>query len=317
MRSVPLRHILEHGPMLRALGATALGTLRGRKAPGALAKPETPGHWFEDEVKPPSQALVRAFVASTGGDAGSYRGVLPPQLFPQWALATASKALATVPYPLARVVNAGCRLDIRDSVPAGEALIVRAQLASIDENESRVVLTTRIETGTRAVRDALVAELRAYVPLSSGTQQNGTQQNGTQQDCKRQNGKRSEPPRVPHDVRELWRTKLAATAGLEFAKLTGDFNPIHWIAPYARSAGFRGCVLHGFGTFALAASAVVRRQLSGDASALRALDVRFTRPLLLPARVGVYVTTAGEIFVGDAPGGTAYLAGRYQIGDAR
>ena len=304
MRTVPLRHIFEHGPMLRALGATALGTLRGSKA---ASKPETPGHWFEDEVKPPSQALVRAFVARTGGDAASYRGVLPPQLFPQWALASASKALATVPYPLARVVNAGCRLDIRDRVPAGEPLIVRAQLASIDENESRVVLTTRIETGTRGARDALVAELRAYVPLSSGTRQNG----------KHEPGRRSEPPRVPHDVRELWRTKLAANAGLEFAKLTGDFNPIHWIAPYARSAGFRGCVLHGFGTFAIAASAVVRRQLSGDASALRALDVRFTRPLLLPARVGVYVTTAGEIFVGDAPGGTAYLAGRYQIGDAR
>lgn len=300
MRTVPLRHILEHGPMLRALGATAIGALRGSHA--STTKPEIPGHWFETEVKAPSTDLVRAFVASTGGDQASYRGVLPPQMFPQWTLATASKALAGVPYPLARIVNAGCRLEIRERIPAGEALIVRAQLASIDVNESRALLTTRIETGVRGARDALVAELRAFVPLGGGE--------------RKASKDRGEPPRVPADARELTRTKLPANAGLSFAKLTGDFNPIHWLAPYARTAGFRGCILHGFGTFALATSAVVRAQLSGDAAGLRMLDVRFTRPLLLPARVGIYVTNAGEIFVGDAPGGAAYLAGRLQIGGA-
>ena len=122
---------------------------------------------------------------------------------------------------------------------------------------------------------------------------------------------------MPADSRELARIKLAANAGLEFAKLTGDFNPIHWLAPYAKSAGFRGCILHGFGTFALASSALVRGVLSGDGGGLRMIDVRFTRPMLLPARAGIYVRTAGEVFVGDAPGGAAYLTGRYQIGDAR
>lgn len=310
MRPVPLRHVLEHGPMLRALGATALGVLRARTSPAA-AVPETPGRWFEDEVKPPSDALVRAFVSRTGGDHASYRDSLPPHLFPQWSLATASKALATAPYPLARVINAGCRLEIRDRVPAGEPLIVRAQLAAIDENESRVVLTTRIETGTRSSRDALVAELRAYVPRARAGEPSQKPQK-----LQRPTSSRGEIPRVPLDVRELARPKLAANAGLEFAKLTGDFNPIHWLAPYARSAGFKNCILHGFGTFALATSAIVRVQLSGNAGALRELDVRFTQPLALPARVGIYVTSAGDLFVGDAPGGAAYLAGSYRIGDA-
>jgi hypothetical protein len=39
--------------------------------------------------------------------------------------------------------------------------------------------------------------------------------------------------------------------------------------------------------------------------------VRFSRPLVLPANVGVYVTRGGEVFVGDAPGGGAYLDGHY------
>ncbi len=281
--------------MLRALGATALGALRGVKAG---AKPEVPGPWIEAEVAAPSPALVRDFVRATGGEPGSYRGVLPPQMFPQWTLATASRALGALPYPIAKIVNAGVRLEVRSPIPAGERLRVRARLAGIDESESRVVLTTRIETGVAAAPDALVAELRAYVPLGKPAK----------------NGKGGTPVVIPADARELARPRLSADAGLDFAKLTGDFNPIHWIAPYARAAGFRGCILHGFGTFALAAAAVVRTQLAGDASRLELLDVRFTRPLLLPARVGVYVT-ATEIFVGDAPGTTPYLAGSYRIGD--
>lgn len=300
MRRVALRHVLEHGPMLRALGTTALAALR----PPSTATPTVPGRWFESRVRPPSAELARAFVAFAGGDHESHRGTLPPHLFPQWTLATASRALATVPYPLARIVNAGCRLEIRDRVPAGEPLSVRARLESIDESASRVLLTTRIATGTQSAPDALVAELRAYVPLARRASE-----------ATPKTRERSEPARVPGEARELTHVELASGAGLDFAKLTGDFNPIHWLAPVARSAGFRGCILHGFGTFAIAASAVMRGLLSSDAARLRSLDVRFTRPLVLPARVGVYVAGTDEIFVGDAPGGAAYLAGRFQIGD--
>jgi acyl dehydratase len=300
MKPVALRHILEHGPMLRALGHTALGALRG---PRAGATPVTPGPWIETEVRPPSPALVRAFVAFSGGEPASYRGVLPPHLFPQWTLAAASRALEGVPYPLAKIVNAGVALAIRDGVAAGEPLAVRARLDAIDESPTRVVMTTRIETGTKHVPDALVAELRTYVPLARPA-------NGAARPKER-----SEPPRVPDDARELALFRLAADAGLEFAKLTGDFNPIHWIAPYARSAGFRGCILHGFGSFALATSAVVRGVLSGDVGRLRTIEARFTRPLLLPGSTGIYVTDANELYAGDAPGGAAYLAGRFQIGD--
>ena len=295
--SVSTRHVLAHGPMLRALGQAALSALRGARSGGA---PEVPGPWIEGRAAAPSPALVRDFVRATGGDPASYRGILPPQLFPQWTLATASRALGGLPYPLAKVVNAGCRLEIRGPVPAGEPLVVRARLDAVDETESRVVLVTRIETGVAAAPDALVAELRAYVPLGGAKQS-------------RPGGA---PLAIPTEVRELARPRLSATAGLDFAKLTGDFNPIHWIAPYARAAGFRGCILHGFGTFAIAASAIVRTQLAGDASRLERLDVRFTRPLLLPAKVGVYVTPAGDhVFVGDAPGGAPYLAGSLQIGE--
>ncbi len=43
------------------------------------------------------------------------------------------------------------------------------------------------------------------------------------------------------------------------------------------------------------------------------MDVKFTRPLLLPAKVGLYVDDNDGVFVGDAPGGPAYLVGTYGL----
>jgi hypothetical protein len=67
----------------------------------------------------------------------------------------------------------------------------------------------------------------------------------------------------------------------------------------------------------MAVEAIVRRLLSGQVSALHAVEARFVKPLALPARVGVY---AGEVrdgeaalFVGMAPGAAAHLAGKLAI----
>ena len=76
-------------------------------------------------------------------------------------------------------------------------------------------------------------------------------------------------------------------------------------------------ILHGFSTLARAIEAVDRDILCGDVDALTVVDARFTRPLVLPASVGVYVTRDNELFVGDAPGGGAYLEGRFETRAAR
>jgi hypothetical protein len=45
---------------------------------------------------------------------------------------------------------------------------------------------------------------------------------------------------------------------------------------------------------------------------LAMIDAKLSRPLVLPARVGVYVSKDAGIWVGDAPGGGAYLEGRFE-----
>ena len=85
---------------------------------------------------------------------------------------------------------------------------------------------------------------------------------------------------------------------------------MHWVPAYAKAFGFRNTILHGFGTMARAIEGLNRGLFAGDVDALKEVHVRFTRPLVLPAKVGLYVHDQ-QLFVGDAPGGPAYLTGTY------
>jgi acyl dehydratase len=127
------------------------------------------------------------------------------------------------------------------------------------------------------------------------------------------------PPTVPEDAVELGRHVLEPRAGLDFALLTGDFNPIHWVKPYAKLAGFKSTILHGFASLALSWEDLVQHRLNGDVNALAALDVRFVRPLHLRADVGVYVSPEPNedghlsVALGRAPGETAYMLGTAEL----
>jgi acyl dehydratase len=92
--------------------------------------------------------------------------------------------------------------------------------------------------------------------------------------------------------------------------LTGDFNPVHWVPPYAKMAGFKSTILHGFSTLARSIETLNNHVWSGDRRRLKTVDVRFVKPLLLPNRVHVF-HGPGRFSVGDAPGGPAYLTGEY------
>jgi len=294
--SAPLRHILSQREVIASLGRAAITSLTSRAHKTPL--PALPGPWIEADLPPRPTALVDDYIRHVGGDVAWYRGVLPPHFFPQWGFPLVARALAPLPYPLTRAVNAGCRFEVRAPLPRSERLSVRARLESIDDDGRRALVTTRIITGTQSAPEALIADMRALVPLARG----------------KADDKGAPPkarPTVPEGAREIASFDLGKDAGFDFAKLTGDFNPIHWIAPYARAAGFASTILHGFATLARAVEALNRAVFAGEPSRLSWVDVRFTRPLVLPARVGVYLGPEESLFVGDAPAGRAYLEGRF------
>lgn len=303
---VSTKHVLQQGPVLATLAGAAVAALRqqldaklGRPAPTGM--PPVPSQEFSATIPPRPDDLIRDYVRNCGGDPSAYRGMVPAHMFPQWGFPLSAKTLAGIPYPLVRVLNGGCRLQMNLPLPSGEPIHVRARLEDIDDNGRRAVLHQRVVTGTDTAPEAVVADLYAIVPLASG-----------------KDGKR-EPKvtaRVPDDAEELQRWRIGPQAGLEFAKLTGDFNPVHWVRSYARAAGFRSTILHGFATMARAIEGLQRTIFAGSVHALRVVDVKFTKPLVLPAKVGLYVR-GDELYVGDAPGGPAYLVGTFERAQPR
>ena len=292
---VPLRHALAQGPMLRALGGVALAAILPRRH---RARPATPGPWLSAELPPRPEALVHDYLAHLGVDPAIYRGHLPVHLFPQWGFPLALRTLADLPYPYGRAVNASCRIDVRAPLPAGEPLLVRARLEAIDDDGRRAWITQRLITGTRSAPEAMTAELRVHIPLRGKGGGSGARAPKAR-------------PAVPAEAVALTTLRIDARAGLDFALLTGDFNPIHWVPPYARLAGFPSTILHGFATLARALEALNAGPFAGDPGRLRSIDVRFTKPLVLPARVSVYTTPDGGVWIGDSPGSEAYLEGRF------
>jgi acyl dehydratase len=299
---VSSKHILHQGPVLASLGATALTALKRRLgAASPQGNGPIPGPLLRATIQPRPHDLIRDYVRFCGGDPASYKHAVPPHLWPQWGFPLAARTLEQLPYPLFKVLNGGCRTVVNAPLPIDEPLEVTAQLVDVDDNGRRAVLEQRVVTGTAAVPEAIVATMYAVVPLGGGKSDPG----GAKEPKKA-------PERIPLDAEELARWRIGRNAGLDFAKLTGDFNPVHWVPAYAKAFGFRSTILHGFASYAKAWEGLVRSRYAGSTTRVRVFDVKFTKPLVLPAEVGLYIRNEGaldRVWLGRAQGGPAYLVG--------
>lgn len=296
---VSSKHILRQGPVIGAFLQSAVGIAKQSllKSPKPSTPPSVPGPVFETVTAPLPDGLINDYVRHVGGEQGWYRRTVPSHLFPQWLFPLSQKTLKDLPYPIEKVMNGGCRLEFNGAIPRGKKLISTAQLTDLDDNGSRAVITQKMTSGTEAHPHLITAYFYPIVPLGKG--------GGAK-------GEKKARPIVPEDAREISRWKLSANSGLDFAKLTGDFNPIHWVDGYAKAFGFRGVIIHGFSTMANAIEGLNRNLFGGDVNRLAVFDARFTRPLHYPADVGLYIDGEGGVFVGEAPGGPAYLVGTYE-----
>src|SRR5689334_8371355 len=162
-----LRHLPAQLPVVAALGSAVLSQrrARGTVSPehgspphGAAniggvtrsdARAITPELELVRTITPPHPSLIRDYVEHVGGEPAAYRTTIPPHLFPQWTFPLAARTAARLPYPLTRIVNAGCRLELNAPLPAdGTPLVTRAALQSIDHDGRRALLTQRLVTGT-------------------------------------------------------------------------------------------------------------------------------------------------------------------------
>ncbi len=100
---------------------------------------------------------------------------------------------------------------------------------------------------------------------------------------------------------QQWR--LPGDLGRQYAAVSGDVNPIHLNALTARVFGFKRPIVHGMWTHARALAALEPRLPE-----TYTVDVRFSRPILLPTTVGF--ATDGSSFGVVNREGKPYLTGR-------
>jgi len=115
---------------------------------------------------------------------------------------------------------------------------------------------------------------------------------------------------LPVDAPASAEWKLPGDLGRRYAGVSGDRNPIHMHSLTAKPLGFPGAIAHGMWTKARALA-----QLGSKLPDAFEAEVRFRKPILLPARVEFASQEDGEnilFAVRNARKGTPHLDGRVQ-----
>jgi acyl dehydratase len=99
----------------------------------------------------------------------------------------------------------------------------------------------------------------------------------------RTGGRPPRPPKAPRDASVLAELEVGLGTAWRYARVSGDFNPIHLNDRAARFFGLRGAISHGMWSLARSLAAAPGPAPSRDAR----LETQFLTPVQLPARVTV------------------------------
>ena len=101
--------------------------------------------------------------------------------------------------------------------------------------------------------------------------------------------------------------ELSRDSLVRYAGASGDFNPIHYRDDVAMSVGLEGVLAHGMLTMGLAVAPVT--VWLGDRGVVSSYQVRFTKPVYVPAEGAVTVAVSVSLAKIDEPtAGSATLA---------
>ncbi len=253
-------------------------------------------------------AHVRDYARATGGDAVTAffdaRPATPPFYCATWETALAMEMLAGLetPLPLGAMVHVSTEMVWARPLTPGDAIRCRVELDRVERTPRGLKMTMLsrnwMGAGQLCSQGTSVFMLRTRTPHDA------------------------EPPRLDRPApaadgiawSELARWPLSAGAGRRYARVSGDYNPIHLWPWTARPFGFRAPILHGYATAARTAHTLIAQRLRGDPGALRRMRIVFRAPLPLPS-TAVLLTAedaAGHRFrVASPHGPTVYAEGTY------
>jgi len=198
---------------------------------------------------------------------------------------------SSFPYPVVGLVHLENVIRQRAPLCDGQTVSISVRLADwlAHEKGQAFTIETAIARGDTPVWDSVSTYLRIGVKDPQGAPYQGLPADETQL-----------------DLGEKW--VLRADLGRRYARVSGDYNPIHLSAATAKLLGFPRAIAHGMWTKARALAAALPPQPLGTAE----VRVAFKTPAFLPgtARYSSAGTSAGMLFeVRDGKGEKPFLRG--------
>ncbi len=293
---------LERSPSILPLYARAAAPM----IPGASLLPFIPGGGGEI----PELDLRLEGVVADPADVAAYAKVCGfalrdslPVTYPHvlaFPLQMAVMADGGFPFGAVGLVHVENRIEQHHRIGIGEELAIRVRptpLAPHSKGQTFSLLT-EVTVGSEKVWGSTSTMLRR----GKGDGESAVDP-ATRQEVRSQAGT-GLPANTPASAE--W--KLGGDLGRRYAGVSGDRNPIHMHSLTAKPLGFAGAIAHGMWTKARCLAALDSRL--PDAFAV---DVRFRKPILLPARVEFASATEGDeiaFAVRDARKQTPHLDGR-------
>jgi len=293
--------ILDSSPHILPLYARAAAPL----IPGASLLPFVPGGGGEIpeiELELGAVAADPAAVAAYARVCGfALRDHLPPT-YPHvlaFSLQMAVMADGRFPFGAVGLVHVANRINQLRPIGVDEELTIRVRPTQLEPHPKGRTFTLQTEAlaGEEPVWESVSTMLRRGKGGESVI-------DPAMRDETRTRGSEA----LNGDARASAEWRLGGDLGRRYAAVSGDRNPIHMHSLTARALGFPAAIAHGMWTKARCL-AVLESRLPDSFS----VDVRFRKPILLPAYVEFASTKEGEgidFAVRDAKNGAPHLDGR-------
>jgi acyl dehydratase len=213
------------------------------------------------------------------------------------------------PFGAVGLVHVENRIEQLRPIAVGEELSIRVSPTKLEPHPKgrTFSLLTEVLSGTERVWQGRSTMLRRGAPAADVAVPSGMRKEV------RPPAEELEP--LPADAPASAEWRLGGDLGRRYAAVSGDRNPIHMHSLTAKPLGFPGAIAHGMWTKARCLAALESRLPDAFAA-----DVRFRKPILLPARVEfASVEEGGEVrfAVRDAKREMPHLDGRIRPLDAQ
>ena len=168
---------------------------------------------------------------------------------------------------MTRLVHGEQEMVFHRPVKPGAVVVPRGSLASVEVKEQGEIVT--VEQRLQGEDGTLYTEATSRMFIKAKGAQQGEKKRDPQ------------PQQQVHEAVHTMSQHVALDQTERYAQASGDHNPIHLDETMAKAAGLPGRILHGLCTMAFATRALVEGPCGGNPEALKAISVRFARPVTL------------------------------------